>query len=138
MPILLRVSLVVTLFLVTSCIGASLHNYGAHDQLQYGAREIDAILNQTFVGKTRDDLIIAYGPPSRTATLDNGFKLMQYNRKTTDIHEKGKKYHYNCELRLWLLDKKVHHVDYRGDQTECLDFTLNGRQNVTDDTRLHP
>ncbi|NDE91513.1 MAG: hypothetical protein EB059_10350 [Alphaproteobacteria bacterium] len=120
---------------MSACIGSRLDSYGGPGQLQKGDHETDAELNRRLLGLTRDQLILRYGLPSRTATLDNGYKLMQYNRKATDINYRGRRTHYNCELRLWMLDKKVHHLDYRGDQDECLFFTSTGRQSVQRDYR---
>lgn len=135
MHILIRICCCLVLLSMNGCIGSRLHSYGGDGQLQSGDVETDTELNRRLIGLTRDELILRYGPPNRSASLDNGFKLMQYNRKSTYILSKGKHSRYNCELRLWMLDKKVHHVDYRGDQDECLFFTSTGRQNVTHDLR---
>jgi hypothetical protein len=135
MPILFRMCCCFLLLSISGCIGGHLHSYGGDGELQNGNTETDLELNRRLVGLTRDELIIKYGPPSRSASLDNGFKLMQYNRKSTYLLTKGQRSRYNCELRLWLLNKTVHHIDYRGDQDECLFFTSTGRQNVTHDLR---
>ncbi|MDX1922683.1 MAG: hypothetical protein SFW65_06110 [Alphaproteobacteria bacterium] len=135
MHIFLRMCCCLLLLSISGCIGSRLHSYGGEGELQNGNTETDIELNRRLVGLTRDQLITLYGPPNRSISLDNGFKLMQYNRKTSYLLGKSKRSQYNCELRLWMLDKKVHHVDYRGDQHECLFFTSTGRQNVTHDLR---
>jgi hypothetical protein len=135
MPILFRISCIALLLLMSSCIGSSLHRYGDSNSLVNGDTQTDAELNQRLVGMTKDQLIIKYGPANRSAKLEDGTKLMQYNRKSTSIDSYGNRSHDNCELRLWMRDNIVHHVDYRGDQTECILFTSNGRTNVTYDLR---
>ncbi len=134
MVVLFRICCVMLLLSMSSCIGSSLNTYGGAGQLQNGNPKTDAELNRRLVGLTRDEVIMRYGPPNRSASLDNGFKLMQYNRKATYILKKTRS-RDNCELRLWMRDKKVQYVDYRGDQDECLFFTSTGRQSVTYDLR---
>ena len=136
MPVFLRICLTLLLVFTSGCIGASAYkNYGNNSSAMNGNTEIDRELNRRMLGLTRDDLILRYGPPSRTATLDTGLKLMQYSRKSTNIDEHGNRYKRNCELRLWLRDKVVRKVDYRGDQIDCLLFTSTARQNVINDDR---
>jgi hypothetical protein len=94
-------------------------------------------LNKKFIGKTRDELVIAYGPPNRTLTLDNGSKLMQYNVKRTRIDSERNRFYSNCELRLWLRDKKVADVDYLGDQDECVNFSSDARHSVIENHYWH-
>ncbi len=125
--------MVVLLLPLCGCIGSSsprLHNYGGAGQLQNGDIETDEGLEHRLVGLTRDDVVIKYGPPSRTFSLDNGDRIMQYNRRATYIEEKGSRSYYNCELRLWLDKKIVRKVDYRGDQNECLLFVNTGRHSL--------
>lgn len=125
---------------LTACIGSSgplAHLYGGEGQRQNGSHELDAAFNQKFIGMTADQLVVQYGPPSRTAKLESGYKLMQYNSKRTIIYKDSKRDYTNCELRLWLLDKKVHHVDYLGDQHVCAKFATTGRKTFVDDDREH-
>lgn len=138
MSILMRLCCFLLLLSASACIGSSgslVHLYGGKDQRQHGSKELDAALNQQFVGMSKDQLIINYGLPNRTATLDNGFKLMQYNSKRTSIDYKGNRSYSNCELRLWLRDKKVHHLDYLGDQVDCAHFAVTARRGVIEDER---
>ncbi|MBY0428057.1 MAG: hypothetical protein K2Q32_02440, partial [Alphaproteobacteria bacterium] len=108
---------------------------GGEGHRQHGSYELDAALNQTFIGMTTDQLLVEYGPPSRTARLDDGTKMIQYNSKRTWITEAGNHHYTNCELRLWLQDKKVHRVDYLGDQWVCAKFATTARKQIIDDER---
>ncbi len=135
-----RLGSLLLLLSVTACIGSSgplVHLYGGEGQRQNGSTELDDAFNHDLIGKTYDQLIVQYGPASRTATLDSGYKMMQYNSKRTIIYDDGKRNYTNCELRLWLRDKKVRRVDYLGDQVVCAKFIITGRKNFIDDDRLH-
>ena len=138
MSILVRLCCLLVLLSFTACIGSSVnspHWYGDKDARQHGTTELDAAFNHDLIGMTSDQLIIKYGPTSRSATLDSGYKLMHYNSKPTWITEAGNRHYTNCELRFWMRDKTVHHVDYLGDQTVCANFILTSRKSFIDDER---
>lgn len=141
MSYLIRLCCLLLMLSATACIGSSArslaHVYGGESQRQHGSYELDDALNQKFLGMTSDQLVVEYGLPSRTAKLDSGYKIMQYNSKRTIIYDDGQRVYSNCELRLWLRDKKVHHVDYLGDQLVCSKFASSARKNFIDDDRLH-
>lgn len=87
------------------------------------------------MGRSRDDLIVAYGPPSRSATLENGLKLMQYNRAGRTIYATGRRAMESCATRFWLRNTRIVHVDYRGEEWECRQFINTGEQTYYDDRR---
>lgn len=136
MRFLLLIFANLVLLSLTSCIGSYQSQFV--DGLPYrsgDARTLDLIRRAT-IGLTHDQLILRYGPPSHTAKLDNGYKLMQYDRRRRWIIDKDLKINYNCELRLWMKDKKVSEADYLGDGEDCLRFLLNARRNATIDKRI--
>lgn len=92
---------------------------------------------EQLIGKTRDEMIIKYGPPDRTVTLDGGIKLWYYKITSRGYYHDGGRIHDDCLLRVALKDKRVFAASYQGYNLECERFIDSGYlKNDYSDSRL--
>jgi hypothetical protein len=118
---------------LASCIGhysdnSSLANLGAPDEWPY---------RHDFIGRTQDDIVRAFGAPSRKATLNDGTKLFEYRAKLSRIYKGGERERQNCTIKLWLRDQKVFNADAVGDWKACDYLVETGEREHFNDLR-HP
>lgn len=79
----------------------------------------DDVYRKKLIGLSRDEIIIRYGPPDRTATLSHGVKLMQYTSSVRYLHRDKSRSEKECTLRLWLRENRVIDVTALGARMEC-------------------
>ncbi len=123
MPLTLSCCLLLTL---GACIGVPL----------YSKPNSEEAYRKKFVGVTRDEIIAAYGAPSRTVKLDNGLKIMEYRNSATHVYKGGGREKNTCTLRFWYMTSKISHVDTLGNSFEpCDNMVFYGQRDAHIDPR---
>jgi hypothetical protein len=117
---------ILCLVALTGCIGVGAKTAYTDSRGAIGA---------DYIGQSRDDLILRFGPASRTATLDDGRKLMQYNCVHSMIERDSRRRKERCDMRFWLRDGRVVNVDNRGYGDVCAEFIRTGIKDQETDFR---
>ncbi len=73
-------------------------------------------------------MVLKYGPPDRTAKLDNGKKLAYYRISSRGLNFNGRRIHDDCILSVAFLNKRVIAAGFDGDRSECERYIDSGTE----------
>jgi hypothetical protein len=114
---------IVSLFLLASCVGTGSQNGGA---LNGGYKNA----YQALVGTSRDSVIAHYGAPNRTAKLDKGGRIMEYRTSIRYFLDGRHSKRYACTLRFWYQTTTITRIDDIGYRPACERFLFSRERNA--------
>ncbi len=92
-----------------------------------GRAALTRAYEKQLVGLTRDDVITRYGAPSRTVSLSDGVRIMEFHPSRRALDNTGR-YTQHCNLRLWYhagsANPIIEKVDYIGEAAACSELVL--------------
>ena len=71
----------------------------------------------TWLESPKDDLIMSWGIPDDSYTLDNGKELITYKRSNTSYYN-GTSYHYYCNTTFTIENSNI--VDWKWEGNNCV------------------
>jgi hypothetical protein len=126
-------------FALTGCIGQPLAGNSASGPSRaeiYAQAENE--YDSMFLGKSVDVPIRRYGTPSRTATLADGTKILEYKSRIRYVHQDKSRDEESCLLRFLTSQNQITRIDSVGDKNVCIHFAATGKRDDFMDYRKNP